>query len=93
MTCQPETEKGLVAVLSKCTTLDEADFRLKIDFGIEHVSRRWALWDGWDGRPATTAGLISTNNLDTELGREIEADYNTAYICGHNLRHPEEELL
>lgn len=75
-----------ISLLQGCRTLSDAETKLAALTPIPSRAARWGLWDGWSGRPSTTAGLIlgavKPGNKDVQ---KVEDDYDEACELGRNL--------
>lgn len=70
---------ALSRILSQCCTLEAADSLLQHRQPKFTQAARWGVWDGFTGRPWTTAGL-GTEPIDPG----ILADYDQAYQMGRD---------
>lgn len=76
----------LAKTLTACRTLADAEGALDLELDINSKPTKWGLFDGWAGRPASTAGLIPTALLGKPEADEIEAEYGEAYSLGLGLK-------
>ena len=67
--------------LERCLSLEDADVQLQALAPMPSKATRWGLWDGWTGRPKTTAGLALGSEVATVDGR----DYREGYEIGREL--------
>lgn len=75
----------LADTLKGCRSLADAQRLLHEARGLS-LARAWGLWDGWAGRPRTTAGL----GPQDKIPRQAKADYLAA--CDEGARLSLEEL-
>jgi len=75
-------QAGIKLALGESHTLKEAEFKLK---PIASRAMRWGLWDGWNDRPYSEAGLSSFNWNPERTAKAID-DYVQGYGHGIDLR-------
>ncbi len=74
---------AITAVLKRCRSLNEADVGLQAMLPLPSKATRFGLFDGWNERPFTLAGLALGCK---EAPSKITEEYRTGYEMGCDLR-------